>query len=591
MAQTSVSATVPARHSRPVGPHYKWIALSNTTLGMLMATINANIVLISLPSIFNGIGINPLAPGETTYLLWTLLGYMLVTATLVVTLGRISDMFGRVRLYNLGFAIFTVGSILLFLTPSNGNAGAIEIIAFRLVQAVGGGLLMANSTAILIDAFPEKQRGTALGINSIAAILGSIIGLILGGILAAINWRLVFRVSVPFGVIGTIWAFWKLRDLSARSGKQKIDWTGNLTFFFGLTIALIGLVYGIEPYGNSPIGFGSPFVIGCLIVGILLLVVFVFTEMKVKAPMFNLELFKIPMFTAGNIAILLAGLARAGLQFILIIWLQGIWLPLHGYSFETTPLWAGIYMLPSMLGFIVVGPISGILSDRFGPRIFAIAGMVIQAVAFILLTFLPTNFDYTWFAVLLVIMGIGQGLFTTPNTTAIMNSVPAHQRGVASGMRATFMNVASVLSMTMFFGIITLVLANGLPSTMTTGLTQVGVPQTFVSLIANLPPISALFAAFLGYNPMKTLLPQQALQTMTPAHQATVLGKSFFPTLISTPFADGLHIAFYIAAALCVIAALASFVRPASINEIEKIEIEIEGAPIPVEEQVGALND
>ena len=286
-----------------------------------MATINSNIVLISLPAIFNGIGVNPLATTETTYLLWTLLGYMLVTATLVVTLGRISDMFGRVRLYNLGFAVFTVASILLFLTPSQGDAGAIEIIVFRLIQAVGGGLLFANSTAILTDAFPEKQRGMAMGINSMAAILGSIIGLILGGVLSAINWRLVFLVSVPFGIFGTVWAYMKLRDITQRGAKQKIDWTGNLTFFFGLTIALIGLVYGIEPYGNSPVGFGNPFVLGCLAVGILLLVIFVFAEMRVKAPMFNLQLFRIRMFTAGISRSLLAGLARAGLQFILIIWL------------------------------------------------------------------------------------------------------------------------------------------------------------------------------------------------------------------------------------------------------------------------------
>ncbi len=590
MAHTTASSRS-THQTQSVGPHYKWIALSNTTLGMLMATINSNIVLISLPAIFNGIGVNPLATTETTYLLWTLLGYMLVTATLVVTLGRISDMFGRVRLYNLGFAVFTVASILLFLTPSQGDAGAIEIIVFRLIQAVGGGLLFANSTAILTDAFPEKQRGMAMGINSMAAILGSIIGLILGGVLSAINWRLIFLVSVPFGIFGTVWAYMKLRDITPRGAKQKIDWTGNLTFFFGLTIALIGLVYGIEPYGNSPVGFGNPFVLGCLAVGILLLVIFVFAEMRVKAPMFNLQLFRIRMFTAGNIASLLAGLARAGLQFILIIWLQGIWLPLHGYSFEETPLWAGIYMLPLMIGFIVVGPLSGILSDRLGPRLFAVLGMIIQAVCFVLLTLLPTNFNYVWFAVLLIIMGIGQGLFTTPNTTAIMNSVPAHQRGVASGMRATFMNVASVLSMTMFFSIVTLGLAAGLPAALTAGLTQVGVPSAFIKVIANLPPIAALFAAFLGYNPMKTLLPQQALNTMTPANQATVLGKTFFPTLISSPFMTGLHIAFYIAAALCVIAALASLVRPTTLDEIEKIEIEIEGQPASIEEQLGTTGD
>lgn len=561
MVQPQTSGKTVPRARGPVGPNYKWIALSNTTLGILMATINSSIVLISLPAIFTGIGINPLAPEETNYFLWLLLGYMVVTATLLVTLGRISDMFGRVRLYNLGFAIFTVGSILLFITPGSGNAAALELIIFRLVQAVGAGFLFANSTAILTDAFPPHQRGLAMGINQIAAILGSIIGLILGGVLAVVNWRLVFLVSVPFGIFGTVWAYLKLRETAVLTGTKKIDWPGNLTFAFGLTILLLGITYGIEPYGTSSMGWGNPFVIGCLTLGLILLVAFVWIELHVSDPMFRLSLFKIRMFAAGNVSGFLASVARGGLQFMLIIWLQGIWLPLHGYSFEETPLWAGIYMLPLMVGFIVMGPLSGWLSDRFGARTFSTLGMVIQAVGFIILSFFPANFNYIWFALVLIVLGIGQGMFAAPNTTAIMNSVPASQRGVASGMRSTFQNAATVMSMGLLFTIVTIGLASGLPGALFSGLTGAGVPAAVASRVSQLPPTAALFAAFLGYNPMATLLPPQVLHTLPASSQALLLGKSFFPNTISGPFMTGLHAVFYLATVLCVIAAVASLLR------------------------------
>nr|BBH95759.1 MFS transporter [Thermogemmatispora argillosa] len=544
-----------------LSPHYKWIALSNTTLGMLMATINSSILLIALPAIFTGIGINPLAPGETNYFLWLLLGYMVVTATLLVTLGRISDMFGRVRMYNLGFAIFTLGSILLFLTPGKGNTAALELIIFRLIQGVGGGFLFANSTAILTDAFPPHQRGMAMGINQIASILGSIIGLILGGILATIDWRVVFLVSVPFGLFGTVWAYWMLRETATIRGHQKIDWLGNITFALGLTILLIGITYGLEPYGNQPMGWTNPLVILAIVVGIILLVAFVFVELHVSDPMFRLDLFKIRMFTAGNLSSLLASIARGGLQFMLIIWLQGIWLPLHGYSFEETPLWAGIYMLPLMIGFIAFGPLSGWLSDRFGARLFSTLGMVIQALGFLLLTFLPANFNYIWFALILLLMGIGQGMFAAPNTTAIMNSVPADRRGVASGMRSTFQNSATVMSIGIFFSVVTIGLATALPPALSSGLTAAGVPAAVAEKIAHLPPTSALFAAFLGYNPMATLLPPAVLQHIAPAQRAHLLGKMFFPNLIASPFMVGLRSVFYLSLVLCLVAAVASLLR------------------------------
>ncbi|HEX6797248.1 MAG TPA: MFS transporter [Ktedonobacterales bacterium] len=554
-----------AAGARASGPSesYKWIALSNTTLGALMATINSSIILIALPAIFNGIGINPLSPGESNYFLWLLLGYMVVTATLLVTFGRISDMFGRVRLYNLGFAIFTAGSILLFITPGSGNTAALELVLFRLVQGVGAGFLFANSTAILTDAFPPHQRGLALGINQIAAIAGSFIGLILGGVLTIFDWRLVFLVSVPFGLFGTIWAYLKLREIATIRGHQRIDWIGNITFAAGLTVLLLAITYGIEPYGSSPMGWGNPLVIAGIVLGLVLLALFVWIELRVSDPMFRIDLFKIRMFAAGNLSGFLSSLARGGLQFMLIIWLQGIWLPLHGYSFEETPLWAGIYMTPLLVGFIVMGPLSGWLSDRFGARLFSTAGMLVQAAGFIGLLLLPANFNYVWFAVLLLVLGIGSGLFAAPNTTAIMNSVPPETRGVSSGMRATFQNGASLVSIGLFFSIVTAGLAAALPSTFFSGLTQHGVPAPVAHQISTLPPTAALFGAFLGYNPIGVLLPPATLTHLgvSSADQAILLGKQFFPNLISSPFMVGLRAVFLISAAMCVIAAIASAMR------------------------------
>jgi EmrB/QacA subfamily drug resistance transporter len=540
---------------------YKWIVLTNTTLGIFMAMLDGSIVEISLPAIFHGIGINPLARGETDYLLWTLMGYLVVTATLLVTFGRISDMFGRVRMYNLGFAIFAVGSILLYLVHGTGNGAAMQIILFRLVQAVGGAFLMANSTAILTDAFPPEQRGMAMGINMIAGTTGTFVGLLAGGVLAAINWRYIFLVSVPFSVGGTIWAYLALHETATIRKNQHLDIPGNILFALGLTALLVGTTYGIQPYGNSPMGWGSPFVLACLIGGALALVAFVYVEQHVAEPMFRLELFKIRMFTAGNIAGFLASLARGGLNLMIIIWLQGIWLPLHGYLFEDTPLWAGIYMLPLTVGFLLMGPLSGYLSDRFGARTFSTAGMLVTAAGFGGLLLVPTNFVYPAFALAILIIGMGMGMFAAPNTTAIMNSVPPEHRGASSGMRATFQNTANTISITWIFTMVTIGLAAHLPTALFQGLTQAGIPASVATQVANLPPTGALFAAFLGYNPMKTLIPAAALQSLPAASQALLLGKSFFPNLIAGPFDFGLRIAFSISVALSVIAAFASLLR------------------------------
>ncbi|MER6977298.1 MFS transporter [Streptomyces carpinensis] len=541
---------------------YKWIALSNTTLGVLMVTINQSIVMIALPDVFRGINLDPLDPANTSYLLWMLMGFMVVTAVLVVTFGRLGDMFGRVRMYNMGFAAFTICSIALSLTYFDGRAGALWLIGWRIAQGIGGALLFANSTAILTDAFPTHQRGTALGINSIAAIAGSFIGLILGGVLAPVSWKLIFLVSVPFGLFGTVWAYLKLRDTGIRR-KARMDWWGNVTFAVGLIAILVGITYGIQPYGDSTMGWANPMVLTALIGGAVVLVAFVVIEKRVDEPLFRLSLFKLRAYSAGNIASLMMALGRGGLQFMLIMWLQGIWLPLHGYSFEKTPLWAGIYMIPLTVGFLLSAPLSGWLSDKMGARAFTVGGSVITAAGFVALMVLPIDFNYWLFALLLFINGLGSGLFASPNRAEIMNALPAESRGVGAGMGATFQNSASVLSIGIFFSLMITGLSSTLPSAMHDGLIQQGVPSGTAQDVSQLPPIAVLFAAFLGYNPFKQLLGDQL--SKLPGHGANITSKEFFPHLISGPFHSGLVVAFWFAVGACAIAAISSLLtgRPA----------------------------
>jgi MFS family permease len=557
--EQQIGAGVTGTAARAENPsNYKWIALSNTTIGILMVTISGSITLIALPDIFRGIHLDPLQSGNTSYFLWLLMGFLLVTAVLVVSLGRVGDMYGRVKMYNLGFAIFTVFSILLSVTWMNGHAGALWLIIMRLFQGVGGAFLFANSSAIITDAFPEDERGLALGINGVAAISGSFIGLLVGGILAPIEWRLVFLVCVPFGLFGTVWAYLKLIDNGKRT-KATIDWWGNVTFAVGLISLLTGIVYAIQPYGGHNMGWTNPGVLSAIIGGVFTLGLFGWIEQRVTDPMFRLPLFGIRAFAAGNIANLLAALGRGGLQFMLIIWLQGIWLPQHGYSFTQTPLWAGIYMIPLTVGFLIAGPISGILSDRYGARPFATGGMIGAVVAFALLEALPINFGYVWFG--LVLMGLSMGLFTSPNRAAVMNSLPPDQRGAGAGMMTTFQNAAQVLSIGVFFTVITLGLAASLPTHLYSGLVANGVPSATAHTVANEPPIGALFGAFLGLDPIKQLVPHAVLAHLTATQQATLTGRSFFPHLITAPFGQGLHYAFDFAIGCSVIAAIASWLR------------------------------
>ena len=560
--------------------------MSNVAIASLMGSINMTIVMIALPAIFNGIHIDPL--NSFQYLLWILMGYGLVTATLLLSFGRISDMYGRVKMFRLGFLIFSLASVLLYLTPSTGDLGAIEIIIFRIIQATGSALFMANSAAILTDAFPPNERGKALGINMVAVISGSFFGLILGGILAVFNWRYVFLVSVPFGLIGTVWSYYKLKELSIKAVKTKIDLWGNLTFVLGITLLLVGVTYGLIPYGNNPMGWSNPWVIASLILGLISLILFPVVENRVESPMFRLDLFKNRSFTYANLAGLMGALGRGGMMFMLILLLQGIWLPLHGYSYESTPFWAGIYMLPLTVGIIIMGPLSGILSDKYGPRWIATGGMIIVTISFLLLAALPYNFNYIEFGLALLLMGIGGGMFGSPNSASIMNSVPPEDRGVASGMMYTIMNTAMTASMAIFFTIVIVGITQRFPDAMTSSLLSIGAVN-LAPVLSNIPPTAALFSAFLGYNPVNAILSNLPATFVAHIPQSTLTsltGTTWFPSTLANAFIPSLRTSFYIGAILSAIGAILSALRGEKyIHEHEEIKIEPKTELKPQEEQ------
>jgi MFS family permease len=539
---------------------YKWIALSNTTLAVLLATLDASITLIAMPDIFRGIKLDPLVPGNSFYLLWMVLGYLVVSSVLIVSLGRLGDMFGRVRIYNLGFVIYTVASLLLTIDWLTGRAGATYLIVFRIFQGIGGACLLANSAAILTDAFPANQRGMALGINNIVGVSGMFVGLILGGVLAPISWRMVFLISVPVGLFGTVWAYLKLEELSTPR-RSRVDWAGNVTFALGLILIMVAITYGIRPWGGHPTGWAGPRVIALLAAGVTSLVAFVTIERRARDPMFRLSLLRIRAFTFGTLSTFLAAIARGGLMFMLIIWLQGIWLPQHGYDFTQTPLWAGIYMLPLTVGMLISGPTSGYLSDRYGARPFATGGMIAAAISFGLLILLPINFSYPVFAAVLFMNGVSMGLFASPNRAAVMNSLPPGDRGAGGGMNQTFQNSAQVLSVGIFFSLMIIGLAGSLPHAMASGLGAHGVGAADAHRIGQTPPVSVLFAAFLGYNPIQHLAGAHVLGALSAHSQAVITGRSFFPQLISGPFRSGLHEAFIFAIGACLVAAVASLMR------------------------------
>ena len=539
---------------------YKWLVLSNTTLASLLATIDASITVISMPDIFRGIKLDPLAPANSFYLLWMVLGYSIVGAVLIVSLGRLGDMFGRVRIYRLGYVIYTIASLLATIDWLTGRAGADYLIVLRFVQGIGGACLMANAAAIVTDTFPQNQRGLALGLTNIMSISGTFIGLLLGGLLAPINWRLIFLVSVPFGLFGTVWAYLKLHELGTHR-RARVDWLGNITFAAALVCILISITYGIRPYGTDPTGWTSPRVLSLLGAGIALLVAFVAIERRVADPMFRLPLFRIRAFTFGTTSTFLSFLARTGLMFMLVIWLQGIWLPEHGYDFAQTPLWAGIYLLPLTFGILISGPVSGYLTDRFGARPFATGGMLAAALSFGLLILVPTNFSYPVLALVLTLNGIANGMFAMPNRAAVMNSLPPADRGAGAGMNQTFQASAQVVSIGVFFTIMVVGLSGTLPHSLSSGLIAHGVAPSAAAAAAHAPAISVLFSAFLGYNPIAHLLGPHTLATLSAHNRALLSGRALFPHLISAPFRHALNETFAFSIVTCLITAGTSLMR------------------------------
>ncbi|QKQ99056.1 MFS transporter [Metallosphaera tengchongensis] len=550
---------------------YKWVALSNTSLGVFMGFMNANIVLISLPAIFRGINVNPF--NSFQYLLWILFGYSIVSAILVVNVGRLSDIFGRVRMYNLGFLIFTVASVLLYLTPGQGSIAALQLVIYRIIQGIGGSFLMANSAAILSEAFPPKERGFALGLNGVIGIFGGVAGIIIGGILASIYWRDVFLVSVPIGILGTLWSMKSLRQLSKPNRNQRLDIPGNIIFAVALILLLVGITYGILPYGSQVTGWGNPYVISSILAGLVMLGAFVYVESRSKDPMFRIELFKIRAFSASAFAILLAQLAFGGLQLMLVLLLQAIWLPLHGYSYAITPFWAGIYLLPLLAGFGIMGSIAGKLSDRYGARVLSTLGLIIMGTGMLFLTQLSYNFDYLQFALTIFFIGVGNGLFVSPNMASLMNASPPQHRGSASGIRAMLTNTGSTLSIGIFFTIVIEVLYLAGPSSISSSLSAAGASQ-LIPYFSKIPPTASIFAAFLGYNPVSAILsqlPASVASSIPSSVVSTITSNTWFPQAIAPAFMGALRTAFLIGAILAYVAAVSSALRGRTIIYEERV--------------------
>ncbi len=548
----------------------KWIALSNTTLGQLVATINTSVIIVALPPIFEGIGLNPLSPGSFSYLLWVIMSYMIVISVLLVTVGKLSDMFGRVRLFNMGFLIFTVASVLLYLTPGRSDTGALEIIIFRIIQAVGGSFIMANSFAIISDNFNPNQRGFAISINSVASVSGVSIGIVLGGILSVIYWRDVFLLSVPLGIFGIVWSYLKLKETSPRK-KQRIDVAGNILFGSGLVVFLLGVTYGITPYRNSPMGWENPLVILALAAGAVLLVLFVVWEMRSEYPMFNLKLFRSRGFSIGSLTGFISAMGMMGLLYMLTLLFQGVWLPLHGVPYSLTPLWAGIYMLPMTVSMGLFGILAGRISDRYGQRMLTVIGLLISALSLLGLTFLPYNFSYVKMGILITIFGAGYGLFNSPNISAVMNSVPASDRGSASGMLNNMRNTGYVASMGVFFSILIAGLATSLPLHITSALNSAGA-TSLVPYLSSMPPTEAIFGAFLGINPVGAIMAAiPRLPAAIPASTVKLLeGNSWFPGVLAPSFMNALDTVFYVISAITIFGSIVSFFR----NERKKIKLE-----------------
>ena len=402
-----------------------------------MASLDRNIVLIALPSIANELHTSLIT------LVWIAIGYWVVTASMLLTFGRLADMFGRVKLYNLGFALFTFGSGLCCVSQTGE-----QLIVFRIIQALGAAFIFSNSSAILSDSFPESERGKALGINQISIVVGSVVGLVIGGALTSyFGWRSIFWINIPIGIFATVWAFSKLKELGTIK-KEKIDWMGNLLFTGGIIILLVGITFG-------SFHLLSTFeIILCILAGISLLIIFYKNEKKVSFPMIELTLFRIRLFTNSNIAIFFNSLARGAFTFVMIFYLQGPTMRLN-------PLDSGIYLIPVSLALAIFAPMTGWFYDKYRSQIISQAGMIVSATGFIILATLGSRISYIDAILPLALIGAGMGIFTSPNRATIMNSVPPNRRGVAAGISTTLVMTGSAFSIGLVFLIFSALLPSG----------------------------------------------------------------------------------------------------------------------------------
>jgi EmrB/QacA subfamily drug resistance transporter len=409
--------------------NYKWFALSCTTLGTFLSTVNGTTLTVALPVISKDLH------SSLQTIMWTMMIYMLAITVLVPSIGRVADIIGRKKLYVAGFAVFTCSSLLCGIVNSGG-----QLVAARLIQAVGGSLMLATSTAIVADAFPASELGTALGINGMVIAVGAVIGPILGGVFTSWNWRMVFFFNFPLGIIGTIWAWLQLRETVKLPHGQRFDWQGTLLFTIGLSLILMDLSFG------DMAGWLSPYILTGIIGGILLLVVFIHVETRVDQPMLDLTLFKQRLLAAAYASNFLNGVARGAVSFLMIFFFQIIW--------SKPPLQAGFMLIPFALAMMVVAPISGYLSDRYGSRGLSSLGLAVSAIGLLGLTQLQYSTHVGLVMFWMVLMGLGSGFFFSPNTNAIMGAVSPERRGIAAGTRTMMNNAGTLVSMAMVLALI-----------------------------------------------------------------------------------------------------------------------------------------
>ncbi len=456
-----------------------------------MALLDSNIVLISLPTI-----LRKLPDTSTIAAVWILMGYILVISTILLTIGRLGDIFGRIKMYKAGFAVFTIGSGLCSIS-FDGTA----LVFFRLVQAVGAALIYSNSTAIITDTFPPSERGRALGINSVGAICGSVLGLVAGGVLTStLGWPSIFWINIPVGTFATVWAHLKLKELGVKTRGERPDIFGMVIFGAGMALSLAGLVFG------SLSGWAI-LDLEIMTSGILLMILFVYAEARIRAPMMELKLFKIKEFSTGILANLLAAISRGAVSFVLVFYLQGVLL-LNAFT-------AGVWLIPFSIAYAISGPISGYLSDRRGSREFATAGMFVSATAFEWFSILPEKAPYNEFVIPMIITGIGGGLFYSPNIASIMSSVPINRRGIAAGMSSTLFNAGALLSLGICFAIFATSVPSSILQEIFAGLPVpsgaidishfVGAMHLIFQFMATISAIAGVAAIFSGSKPNRPL--------------------------------------------------------------------------------------